>query len=341
MLGWVSARRRGPRARSAAGRRWEPASSPRRGARARGRPPPTPRSWLLGRAVRAGGTGRRSALRSSAPIIVIDVPDLLTIDEALALVLERARPLPHEEVEVGAAAGRVLAADAVARVDLPPFPSSAMDGYAVRAAETPGTLVPAGQSAAGHPAQAPLAAGQAIAISTGAVVPAGADAVVPVERTRSDGGSVHVEHVAPGENVRPRGGDIKAGETVIPAGSSCGPAQLGALAAVGLETVWCARRPRVAVLATGSELRRPGEPLGPGGRTERRSGGKIRLRYPEGRDSLRLRRRRRPVSSYSSQGRGIDLRTSRWFQTCTSAASFLRAEEDREALAASLRWYGC
>jgi molybdopterin molybdotransferase len=195
---------------------------------------------------------------------VISVPGLLSIDEALALVLAHVRPLPDEQVGVGDASGRVLAADAVALVDLPPFRSSAMDGYAVRAADTPGSLRVAGQSAAGHPAAVPLRAGEVIAISTGAVVPDDADAVVPVERTQRDGDSVEVERVDPGENVRPRGGDTAAGATVVPAGAACGPAQLGALAAAGLEAVRCARRPRVTVLATGSELRRPGETLGPG-----------------------------------------------------------------------------
>ena len=195
---------------------------------------------------------------------MIEVPELLTIDEALARVLEHARALPGEDVAVADAAGRVLASAAVARVDLPPFPSSAMDGYAVRATDTPGVLTVAGRSAAGHPAGIELTTGNAIAISTGAVVPDGADAVVPVERTRGGEGTVDVEQVARGENVRPRGGDTAAGDTVVPAGATCGPAQLGALAAVGLERVRCARRPRVAVLATGSELRLPGEPLGPG-----------------------------------------------------------------------------
>jgi molybdopterin molybdotransferase len=195
---------------------------------------------------------------------VVGVPDLLTIDQALARVLEHTRPLPGEDVSVADASGRVIAAAAVAQVDLPPFPSSAMDGYAVRAGDTPGALAVVGQSAAGRPSDVTLGPGQAIAISTGAVVPDGADAVVPVERTRSGEGSVEVERVRQGENVRPRGGDIAAGADVVPAGASCGPAQLGALAAVGLETVRCARRPRVVVLATGSELRRPGEPLGPG-----------------------------------------------------------------------------
>ena len=195
---------------------------------------------------------------------MIGVSGLLSIDEALARVLEHSHPLPGETAAVADAAGRVLAEDAAARVDLPPFPSSAMDGFAVRAVDTPGALRVVGQSAAGHPASVVLAHGQAVAISTGAVVPDGADAVVPVERTRGDGGAIDVERVEPGENVRPRGGDVAAGATVVPAGATCGPAQLGALAAAGLDVVRCARLPRVAVLATGSELRRAGEELGPG-----------------------------------------------------------------------------
>ena len=192
------------------------------------------------------------------------LPGLLTIDEALARVLERTRPLEAEEVDVGGAAGRVLAESPRAAVDLPPFPSSAMDGYAVRAADTPARLEVVDESAAGRPAAAGVGQGEAIRISTGAVVPDGADAVVPVERT--DGGSavVEVEQVAPGENVRPAGGDTAAGAAVVEAGTSIGPAQVGALAAAGVVSVRCGRRPRVALLATGSELRAPGEALGPG-----------------------------------------------------------------------------
>jgi len=192
------------------------------------------------------------------------VSKLPTIDEALRLVLESVRPLEAEDVPVGEAPGRWPAREAVAAVDLPPFDSSAMDGYAVRAADTPGELRVAAQSAAGRPAAAALAAGEAFGISTGAVVPEGADAVVPVEVTESRGDSVRVDAVAVGDNVRPRGGDIRAGDVVVRAGSRLGPAQVGALAAVGIGTVECCRRPRVALLATGTELRRPGEPLGPG-----------------------------------------------------------------------------
>ena len=187
--------------------------------------------------------------------------DLPTIDEALAQVLAQAHPLAAEDVPVGRAAGRVMAEQATAVTDLPPFDSSAMDGFAVRAADTPGRLSVVGQSAAGAPAQQELGAGQAIVISTGAVVPAGADAVVPVERTS---GEVEVEAVSPGENIRPRGGDARIGDVVVEPGDVLRPAQLGALAAAGIATLRCARRPRVAVLATGTELRAPGEPLAPG-----------------------------------------------------------------------------
>jgi molybdopterin molybdotransferase len=189
------------------------------------------------------------------------VGDLPGIEEALALVLAHTRRLPLEDVAIGAAAGRVLGEDAHAGIDLPPFPSSAMDGYAVRATDTPGTLTVVGHSAAGHPEQRAVGPGEAVVISTGAVVPEGADAVVPVERTSGD---VEVEGVSPGENVRPRGGDARAGDVVVEAGTLLGPAQVSALAAAGVAAVRCGRRPRVGVLATGSELRAPGQQLRPG-----------------------------------------------------------------------------
>jgi len=118
------------------------------------------------------------------------VSNLLGIGEALALVLERARALPVEDVPIAEAAGRVLASAAHAVTDLPPFDSSAMDGYAVRASDTPGLLSVVGHSAAGRPASRRVGRREAVGISTGAVVPAGADAVVPVERTK---GEVEVE----------------------------------------------------------------------------------------------------------------------------------------------------
>jgi molybdopterin molybdotransferase len=185
----------------------------------------------------------------------------LSIEEALARVLNRVVPLDGEDVPVGRAAGRVLAEAATATIDLPPFDSSAMNGFAVRVEDTPGTLQVVGQSAAGQPFDGALVAGAAVAISTGAVVPAGADAVVPVEETRLEGASVVVGEAAPGSHVRRRGGDAAAGALVVPAGVRVRAAQVGALAAAGVAVVRAARRPRVAVLATGSELRPPGVAL--------------------------------------------------------------------------------
>ena len=192
--------------------------------------------------------------------------DLLTIAEAQRLILEHAGPLPAESVTLEDAARRVLAEPARAEIDLPPFPSSAMDGYAVRAADTPGRLrIEARMIAAGRPAAATLESGQAMGIATGGVVPEGADAVVPIESVVEHDNEVEIDSgVERGDNVRPRGGDIQAGETVAEAGSVLTPARLGALAAAGIAQVRCARRPRAAVLPTGTELRRPGEVLAAG-----------------------------------------------------------------------------
>jgi molybdopterin molybdotransferase len=193
------------------------------------------------------------------------VPQLLSIEEAQARVLERARPLAGERVALGDAAGRVLAEAAAAAVDLPPFPSSAMDGFAVRAADTPGRLPIVGHVAAGRPAPRPLAPGEAMGIATGGAVPDGADAVVPVEYVVVHDNDVEIPEPAPaGASVRPRGGDVGAGDEVVAAGTRLGPAQIGALAAAGVAEVVCARRPRVLVLATGNELRPPGEALDDG-----------------------------------------------------------------------------
>ena len=188
--------------------------------------------------------------------------DLLTLAEAQALVLARVRPLAAELVPVWEAASRVTAEPARAVVDLPPFRSSAMDGFAVRAADLPGTLPVVGRIPAGGPAARALGPGEAMAISTGGVVPDDADAVVPIEYVVQHDNSIDVaEAVASGTHVRPRGGDVAAADVVVAAGVRLGPAQLGALAAAGLASISCVRRPLVAILATGSELARPGEEL--------------------------------------------------------------------------------
>jgi molybdopterin molybdotransferase len=193
------------------------------------------------------------------------VVELLSLEEARRRVLERARTLEREPVALEQAAGRVLAVDARAAVDLPPFPSSAMDGFAVRAADTPGELRIADLDvAAGRPAERPLEGGEAAPIATGGVVPEGADAVVPIEEVVNTDNDIRIERVEAGAHVRLRGGDARRGDIVVAAGRVLRAAQLGAIAAAGVAEVVCALRPRVAVVATGSELRRPGEPLGPG-----------------------------------------------------------------------------
>ncbi|HJQ83463.1 MAG TPA: gephyrin-like molybdotransferase Glp [Candidatus Binatia bacterium] len=190
---------------------------------------------------------------------------LLSVSEAQERVLARVRALPGEAVSVAAAAGRVLAEDATARVDLPPFPSSAMDGFALRSSDVPGRLRIAGESAAGRPYEGVVGGGECVRISTGGVIPAGADAVIPVEYVvQSDNELTVEEDLETGAHVRPRGGDIRAGDVVVPRGRRLGAGAIGALAAAGIGEVVCARRPRVAVLATGTELVPPGEPLAPG-----------------------------------------------------------------------------
>jgi molybdopterin molybdotransferase len=190
---------------------------------------------------------------------------LLTFEEAVRAVLERAQPLPAERVELAAARGRVLSEPVRASVDLPPFPASAMDGFALRAAETPGTFPIVFRIAAGLPAPRALAPGEAMAIATGGAVPDGADAIVPIEVVSEEADSLVVpDAVEAGANVRPRGGDVAAGSEVVPAGARLGAAQIGAVGAAGLRDVTCAQRPRVAVVTTGSELRPPGSKLGPG-----------------------------------------------------------------------------
>jgi molybdopterin molybdotransferase len=193
---------------------------------------------------------------------------LISVAEAQRIVLERARRLDSERVPIERAAGRVLAEPAAALVDLPPFPSSAMDGYALRAADTenaPVRLPVVAHIAAGSPAERPLAPGEAMAISTGGSVPDGADAVVALEQVEEGGEEIDVPApVAPGGNIRRRAGDVSTGDVFLEAGARLGPGQVAALAAAGVSEVQCTKRPRVGILVTGSELRQPGEALGPG-----------------------------------------------------------------------------
>ncbi len=190
---------------------------------------------------------------------------LLPVAEALAAVLQRVEPLPAEQVDLDGATGRILSEAVASPVDLPPFPSSSMDGFAVRAADAPGVLRIVGTVAAGHPETRALAQGEAIEISTGGVVPAGADAVVPVEHAVVGADQIEIpDAVVLGDNIRRVGGDVRSGDTILEAGQVLTPARLAALAACGIQRVATRRPARVAIVVTGSELRPPGDPLGPG-----------------------------------------------------------------------------
>jgi molybdopterin molybdotransferase len=194
---------------------------------------------------------------------------LIEIDDARRAVLDAVAPLACERIALADALGRVLAEQVSSAGPLPPFDSSAMDGFALRCADVrdagerePVTLSVVGESRAGHPSQRAVGAGEAIAISTGAIVPAGADAVVPLERANASNGHVDVlAAVAPGNDVRRAGEDIRAGQPVIGPGTLLGPAELGVLASLGRAQLDCFELPRVSVLSTGDELVEPGDPL--------------------------------------------------------------------------------
>ena len=197
---------------------------------------------------------------------------MLSVEEALGRVLSGISPLPEEKVPILAALGRVTSRDVKAAYDIPPHANSAMDGYAVRAADTcdatperPVRLRVIGEVAAGYVPEVQVVPGTAVRIMTGAPIPAGADAVVRFEWTRKEGEHILVEQaVPPGQDVRPAGEDVRAGELVIPAGTRLRPQELGMLASLGHGEVWVHRRPRVGILATGDELVGIDEPLAPG-----------------------------------------------------------------------------
>jgi molybdopterin molybdotransferase len=197
---------------------------------------------------------------------------LLDIETARRKILARAGALVAETVPLAEAQGRVLADQLRSEERVPAADNSAMDGFAVRSAdltgageERPVRLKRVGESRAGAPAERELEAGGAIAISTGAVIPAGADAVVRVEDTRGAGGDVEVL-AAPrtGQNIRRAGEDIEPGEVLLSAGTVLGPAELGVAASVGAARVSCRLRPRVTLISTGDELVGVEEALRPG-----------------------------------------------------------------------------
>jgi molybdopterin molybdotransferase len=190
-----------------------------------------------------------------------------TFEEARDLILRNVFPLGAERVSLTEAWGRILAEDAAAPWDLPREDNTAMDGYAVRSADCagPAVLRVAGYNPAGAAGAPRVDGGCAIRIMTGAPIPEGADAVVPLEDAEEAGDSIRTrEPVRPGAHIRCRGEDVKAGQKVIAAGTALRPPEIGMLASLGKVFVAVHRRVRVAVLSTGDELVEPGEPLLPG-----------------------------------------------------------------------------
>ena len=199
------------------------------------------------------------------------MPDtLISIAQARAVIAAEARPLGDELVAVVDADGRALSENVAAAGDVPAFVNSAMDGFAVPADTPPGELRIVGESRAGAPYPGAISAGEAVRISTGAVVPEGAGAIVPVESaSEPEPGRVRLRGDPPsdapaGRYLRGAGEDMRAGQIVLTAGTRLGAAELGVAVAAGRAQLRCARRPRIAVVATGDELRPPGAALGPG-----------------------------------------------------------------------------
>jgi molybdopterin molybdotransferase len=191
---------------------------------------------------------------------------MLSIDAARSLVLEAVTPLGSEPVGVADALGRRLAEPVVAAGDVPPFANSAMDGFIVAPGDAGRTLAVSGESRAGHPAERAPGDGEALRVSTGAVVPPGDAGVIPVEQVteHADGTVTTNAPTRAGQHVRGAGEDVRRGATVLEPGTLLGPAELGVAVVAGRGEVACARRPRVAIVATGDELVQPGAPLRPG-----------------------------------------------------------------------------
>ncbi len=193
---------------------------------------------------------------------------MISVAEARQRILAAIAPVGSEQVSLAHAAGRTLAADAVARLTQPPNAVSAMDGYAVRAsdvAKVPATLKVIGTAPAGRPFAGSVGAGEAVRIFTGAPVPDGADAIVIQEDTEAKDGAVLIKESAPaGHYVRKAGLDFKAGDALLRAGRVLSPRDVGLCAAMNVPWLTVRRKPRVAILATGDEIVQPGESLGPG-----------------------------------------------------------------------------
>lgn len=193
---------------------------------------------------------------------------MLSVEQALEQILTRVRVLPAERVPLLDSLGRVLAEPVVSTREIPPWPNSSMDGYAVRSADTRAggaLLTVTGRVTAGAVPDREVGPGETIRIFTGAPMPPGADAVIPQEDVHLEGDQIAVLQAVPvGAYVRPRGEDVRPGETLLTPGQVIGPAEVGLLATLGWPQVRVGRRPRVAILSTGTELADLGHEPGPG-----------------------------------------------------------------------------
>jgi molybdopterin molybdotransferase len=192
---------------------------------------------------------------------------MISVAEALARMTADLAPLPEEEIPVTEGCGRVLARDLPALLTQPPFPASAMDGYAVRSADVgslPVTLTMIGEAAAGHPFGGAVGAGETVRIFTGAPVPEGADLVIIQENVTAEGPRILVRERSAEDFVRPAGGDFAAGQALLHAGRRLKPRDLLLAAQMNHAVLPVRRRPRIAILASGDELVPPGGAPGPG-----------------------------------------------------------------------------
>ncbi|SEI68917.1 gephyrin-like molybdotransferase Glp [Pseudomonas sp. NFR16] len=198
-----------------------------------------------------------------------DMPGLMPVEAAMERLMRLAEGAPireRESVSLAQAQGRILADDLVSTLDLPPWPNSAMDGYALRAADWTGEPLPVSQRIFAGQAPEPLLPGTCARIFTGAPVPDGADCVEMQENAevQSDDRVRFIEPLNVGQNIRPKGQETTVGDKVLEAGTMLGPIELGLAATMGFGQLQVVRRARVAVLSTGDELIEPGQPLGPG-----------------------------------------------------------------------------
>jgi molybdopterin molybdotransferase len=235
---------------------------------------------------------------------------MISVDEARSRILASLQPTATETVSIAQAWGRVLAAPVQARVTQPPADVSAMDGYALRAAD-PGPWTVIGNAPAGHPFSGEVGPGQAVRLFTGSLIPTGADAVVLQEDADRDGDRLSLrEPPVSRRHIRPGGGDFRYGDTLVAAGSRIGARAVGLIAAANHPWVAVHRRPRVAILATGDEIALPGDPVAPGGIVSSNAHALAALIRSAGADPILLtiaRDTADAIASVADQIGGVDL----------------------------------